>query len=269
MEKLKQEIKTKKNFLCIGLDSDIDKLPTTFKRYKNPVFEFNKAVVEATQHLCVSYKLNTAFYESRGPQGWEDLERTVQIIPPNIFTIADAKRGDIGNTAAQYAKAFFEQMSFDSITVNPYMGLDTLDPYLAYDDKVVIVLALTSNKGSEHFEMLQSDNKSVYEHVLAKVSKHAATDRVHFVVGATHPEALTGIRKVVPNNFLLVPGVGAQGGDLKAVYTNGHNQDTGLLVNVSRGIIFAGNDSKDPIKGIVQAAESYAAEMKALMSDGQ
>lgn len=269
MEKLKQEIRKKQNFLCIGLDSDINKIPATFKRYKHPVFEFNKAVIEATHHLCVSYKLNTAFYESRGVEGWADMEKTVQSIPTNIFTIADAKRGDIGNTAAQYAKAFFENMCFDSITLNPYMGLDTLDPYLAYEDKVAIVLGLTSNKGSQDFEMLRTNDSYLYEEVLAKVSKHASAGRVQFVVGATHPEALQGIRSIVPDNFLLVPGVGAQGGDLKAVYENGANADTGLLVNVSRGIIFAGNNSKNPIEGVVAAAEGYAKDMKALMQHGQ
>lgn len=269
MEKLKKEIAKKQNFLCIGLDSDIHKIPSTFKRFQHPVFEFNKAVIEATQHLCVSYKLNTAFYESRGTKGWYDLERTVQAVPTNIFTIADAKRGDIGNTAAQYAKAFFEELCFDAITLNPYMGLDTLDPYLAYEDKVAIVLALTSNKGSQDFEMLKTGKKALYEQVLEKVSNHADANRIQFVVGATHPEALKGIRKLVPNNFLLVPGVGAQGGDLKAVYTNGANAETGLLVNVSRGIIFAGNESKKPIEAIAQAAEGYAKEMKELMKYDQ
>ncbi len=266
MKNLVQLINQKKSFLCVGLDSDINKIPNAFKRYKNPVLEFNKAIIESTSDLCISYKINTAFYESMGAMGWETMEKTLRLIPDDVFTIADAKRGDIGNTADQYAKAFFENLSFDSITLSPYMGKDTIEPFLKYEDKVAIVLALTSNKGSADFEMLETKSgELVYEKVIKELADWAPNNQLQFVVGATHPNKLKGIRALAPNNFFLVPGVGAQGGDLTEVYKNGKNENTGLLINVSRGIIYAGNDLADPTKGIREAAEGYKKTMAQLI----
>ncbi|MFY0671895.1 MAG: orotidine-5'-phosphate decarboxylase [Bacteroidia bacterium] len=266
MKQLDDLVSKKQSFLCVGLDSDINKIPTTFKRYKDPILEFNKAIIEATSDLCVSYKINTAFYESMGAKGWETMEKTLRFIPDDIFTIADAKRGDIGNTANQYAKAFFDQLNFDSITLSPYMGKDTIEPFIAYEDKVAIVLALTSNKGSQDFEKIKAeDGKYFYEHVIKELANWAPADKLQFVVGATHPEALTDIRKLAPDNFFLVPGIGAQGGDMNAVYKNGKNENTGLLINVSRGIIYSGNNSSEPVSEIRKAAMSYQKEMALLL----
>lgn len=268
LSSLSKSIKDKNSFLCVGLDSDIEKIPAYFKRHTNPVLAFNKAVIDATKDFCVSYKINTAFYERLGTAGWEIMEKTLDHIPTDQFVIADAKRGDIGNTARQYAKAFFETMGFDAITLNPYMGMDTLDPFLTYDDKTVIVLGLTSNKGSAHFENQRLANgKMVYEQVIEEIVAYAPVERTQFVVGATHPEEFKSIRKIAPNNFLLVPGVGAQGGDLEAVYQNGSNNNTGLLINVSRGVIFAGNDSKNPSKEIIEAAKNFQGQMKKLLNN--
>lgn len=266
MKQLGELVEKKQSFLCVGLDSDINKIPATFKRYQNPILEFNKAVIEATSDLCISYKINTAFYESMGAEGWETMEKTLRLIPDDIFTIADAKRGDIGNTANQYAKAFFERLNFDSITLSPYMGKDTIETFISYEDKVAIVLALTSNKGSQDFEKIKAeDGKYFYEHVITELANWAPADKLQFVVGATHPEALKGIRNLAPNNFFLVPGVGAQGGDMNAVYKNGKNDNTGLLINVSRGIIYSGNDSNNPEEEIRNAALGYQKEMAQLL----
>ena len=267
---LSKSIKDKNSFLCVGLDSDIERIPAFYKRHRNPILAFNKAVIEATKDLCVSYKINTAFYERLGSVGWEIMEATLDHIPPDQFVIADAKRGDIGNTANQYAKAFFETLSFDAITLNPYMGMDTLDPFLSYDDKTIIVLGLTSNKGSMHFENLKLKKTGmVYEQVIKEIVKYAPVEQTQFVVGATHPKEFKAIREIAPENFLLVPGVGAQGGDLDEVYNNGATSETGLLVNVSRGIIFAGNGTKDPSRGIREAAQNFQGQMKKLLTDAQ
>lgn len=268
MNNLISQIKKKGSFLCVGLDTDVTKIPNAFKRYKNPVLEFNKAIIDATHDLCVSYKINTAFYESNGSEGWDTMHKTVLQIPSEVFTIADAKRGDIGNTASQYAKAFFETLNFDAITLSPYMGKDTLEPFLAYEDKTIIVLALTSNKGSQDFETLETKaGDKVYERIIKEITSCSPAERTQFVVGATHPKALKGIRTLAPNNFFLVPGVGAQGGSLEDVYKNGANNNVGLLVNVSRGIIYAGNDAKDPIIEIRKAAEAYQKQMQALIGN--
>ncbi len=241
-QQLIQQIFQKKSFLCIGLDSDAKLIPPHLKKHKNPVLEFNRQIIEATQDLCVAYKPNTAFYEADGAKGWETLEETVQLIPKEIFTIADAKRGDIGNTSTQYARAFFEKMDFDAITVAPYMGSDSVKPFLAFEGKWVILLALTSNTGSRDFQFLQADNeKRLFQHVMETAQQWGSPGNLMFVTGATHPEKFAELRAIAPDHFFLVPGIGAQGGDLQQVCRFGLTKDVGLLVNSSRGIIYAGN----------------------------
>ncbi|WP_447642146.1 MULTISPECIES: orotidine-5'-phosphate decarboxylase [Chitinophagaceae] len=232
-------IRERKSYLCVGLDTDVHKLPAHLKKEKDGIVLFNKAVVDATKDYCVSYKINTAFYEARGLQGWREMEETLHYIPSSHFTIADAKRGDIGNTSAQYAKTFFETLPFDSVTVAPYMGEDSVRPFLEYENKVTIVLGLTSNKGAQDFEMLPVGQQHLYEKVLHSVSQWGTPDNLMFVVGATQAHELTNIRNIIPDNFLLVPGVGAQGGSLSEVSQYGKNRDIGLLINSSRGIIYA------------------------------
>lgn len=241
-----QQIKAKKSFLCIGLDTDLSKIPAHLLQQEDPIFEFNKAIIDATADLCVAYKPNLAFYESMGAAGWESLRKTMDYIPAHCFTIADAKRGDIGNTSAMYAKTFFEPaaagFNFDSVTVAPYMGSDSVTPFLAYANKWVILLALTSNDGAKDFQFDSFENgEKVFERVLLKSSQWGSDENMMYVVGATRGEAFAAIRKLVPNHFLLVPGVGAQGGSLAEVCKYGLNKDVGLLVNSSRAIIYASN----------------------------
>ena len=242
-QQLFEQIKRKKSFLCIGLDPVLDKLPKHLLKYNNPILEFNKQLIDATQDLCVAYKPNTAFYESSGVKGWDTLVKTWQYFPKDVFTIADAKRGDIGNTSAMYATAFFDEnssgMSFDSITVAPYMGEDSISPFLNHKDKWVILLALTSNAGSQDFQVKQSDDQKLYEQVIATSSQWATSDQMMYVVGATKAEEFKNIRRLAPDHFLLVPGVGAQGGSLSAVCEFGLNNTCGLLVNSARSIIYA------------------------------
>lgn len=244
-EQLFEQIKQKKSFLCIGLDPVIDKLPKHLLKYADPILEFNKQIIDATDDLCVAYKPNTAFYESYGVKGWQTLTDTWKHIPKNVFTIADAKRGDIGNTSAMYAEAFFNEkssgMSFDSITVAPYMGKDSVSPFLNFENKWVILLALTSNEGSQDFQVKQSGDDQLFEQVIKTSSKWASADKMMYVVGATKAEAFENIRRLAPEHFLLVPGVGAQGGSLAAVCKYGLNKQCGLLVNSARSIIYAGN----------------------------
>lgn len=240
-QSLIQQIRTKKSYLCVGLDSDITKIPKHILDSEDPVFEFNKAIIDATKDLCVSYKINTAFYESNGLKGWQSMQKTLNYIPKDIFTIADAKRGDIGNTSTQYAKAFFEAMHFDSITVAPYMGKDSVKPFLDFVGKWTIVLGLTSNEGAFDFQYLRSDEKELFKHVIQKVSTWGTDENLMFVIGATKTAQLKEVREIIPNHFLLVPGVGAQGGSLEEVSKIGMNADVGLLVNASRQIIFASN----------------------------
>lgn len=236
------QIKLKKSFLSVGLDTDLTKIPTYLLKEKDPIFEFNKQIIDATHDVCVAYKPNLAFYEVHGSKGWESLQKTIDYIPKEIFTIADAKRGDIGNTSNMYAKAFFENLHFDSITVAPYMGADSVVPFLEFKNKWVILLALTSNKGANDFQFFEGKEEKLFEKVL-KQSKNWGNDKnIMYVVGATRPEMFADIRKIVPDSFLLVPGVGAQGGELSKVCNYGMNKDCGLLVNSSRGIIYAGND---------------------------
>ena len=240
-ERLFEEIKRKQSYLCVGLDTDISKIPTHLLQYPDPVFEFNKQIIDATQQYCVAYKPNTAFYEVQGSKGWESLEKTLNYIPEHIFTIADAKRGDIGNTSKLYARTFFETLDFDAVTVAPYMGEDSITPFLDFDDKWVILLAHTSNKGSMDFQQLTSDQKPLYQRIIEKSSAWGSVNQLMYVVGATHPEKMAAIRQMAPDHFFLVPGVGAQGGDLEAISKNGMNAWCGLLVNASRSIIFAGS----------------------------
>lgn len=238
---ISQQIQKKQSFLCVGLDTDLQKIPKHLLKEADPVFEFNKQIIDATSKYAVSYKINTAFYESRGIAGWESLEKTLEYIPKEIFTIADAKRGDIGNTAQHYAITFFETFPFDAVTLSPYMGSDSILPFLAYKNKWVILLGLTSNEGANDFEMLKCGDDYVYEKVIKTAVTWGNEDQMMFVVGATRAEALAEIRKVIPNHFLLIPGVGAQGGDLELTARLGLNADGGLLVNASRAIIYADN----------------------------
>ncbi len=243
-QQLFQLIQKKRSFLCIGLDTDINKIPPHLQKLDDPVFEFNKQIIDHTHEYAIAYKPNIAFYECRGTVGWRSLEKTIEYLKKfDVFTIADAKRGDIGNTSKMYAKAFLENMDFDSVTVAPYMGIDSVNPFLEYDNKWVILLALTSNKGAIDFQFTKSESSSkrLFEEVLLKSSSWGHPNNMMYVVGATQAEMLLDIRKIVPDHFLLVPGVGAQGGSLEAVTTYGLNKLCGLIVNSSRGIIFASN----------------------------
>ncbi|RFZ85532.1 orotidine-5'-phosphate decarboxylase [Mucilaginibacter terrenus] len=244
-EKLIDQIKLKRSFLCVGLDTDVDKIPDFLKSYPDPVLEFNRRIIDATQDLCIAYKPNAAFYEAMGIKGLQSLIDTYKYLPKDCLSIIDAKRGDIGNTSDNYAKAFFNEettgMGFDAITVTPYMGNDSVTPYLKYDGKWVIILALTSSVGSKDFQYLETGNGFLYETVIQKANTWAGADRLMFVVGATKSTEFTNIRKYAPDNFLLVPGVGAQGGSLEEVCKYGMTPDCGLIVNASRSIIYASN----------------------------
>ena len=242
-EELIFQIKSKKSFLCIGLDTDINKIPKHLLDLDDPIFEFNKQIINATKDFCVAYKPNIAFYESMGVSGWNSLQKTLDYIPKNIFTIADAKRGDIGNTSNMYANAFFKNMNFDSVTVTPYMGEDSVTPFLEFKDKWAIVLALTSNKGGLDFQKIESkDGKQLFEQVLETSQEWGTNKNMMYVVGATRSEQLSEIREIIPNHFLLVPGVGVQGGSVEEVAKYGMNDECGLLVNSSRGIIYASTE---------------------------
>lgn len=233
-------IQDKRSYLCVGLDTDLEKIPKHLLSTSDPVFEFNRRIIDATHRYCVAYKPNIAFYEALGPKGWESLEKTLDYIPEDIFTIADAKRGDIGNTAMLYAKTFFERFGFDAVTVAPYMGEDSVRPFFSYKDKWVILLAHTSNLGSQDFQTIESNSgRRLYEEVVLKAQTWGSPDQLMFVVGATQGEKIASIRKLAPDNFFLVPGIGAQGGDLQAVSQHGFNAQCGLLVNASRSIIYA------------------------------
>lgn len=257
-------IKEKKSCLCVGLDTDLTKIPQHLLQADDPAFEFNKQIIDATHDYCVAYKPNTAFYEADGTRGWISLEKTMAYIKKNYpkhFTIADAKRGDIGNTCHQYAKAFFVNMGVDSVTVAPYMGSDSVQPFLEYENKFVIMLALTSNKGAMDFQTLQTaDGKLLYEEVLSTALSWPNSERLMFVTGATQAEYLGNIRKIAPNSFFLVPGVGAQGGDLAAVMKNAMNKNVGLLINSSREIIYASSGT-DFAEKAAEKAKSIAQQM--------
>ncbi len=264
-KELVESIKTKQSYLCVGLDSDIEKLPKGFSKNAQGVIDFNKAIIDATSPYCVSYKINTAFYEAQGVKGWQAMEETLAHIPSTHFTIADAKRGDIGNTSDQYAKTFFEVLPFDAITVAPYMGKDSIDPFLAYTNKCTIVLGLTSNIGSQNFEQQKlASGQFLYESVLEQVASWGTADQIMFVVGATKAKEFESIRKIIPAHFILVPGVGAQGGSLEEVTKYGKNKEIGLLVNASRAIIFASSEN-DFAEKAAMSAKQYAQEMKSLL----
>jgi len=275
-KELTAAIFSKKSYLCIGLDTDITKIPKHLLSYADPVFEFNRLIIDATKDFCISYKINTAFYEVSGAKGWETLERTVNYIPSTHFKIADAKRGDIGNTSAQYAKAFFETLNFDAITVAPYMGEDSVKPFLEHKDKWTILLGLTSNSGAKDFELqklikeqdileegihvTRHDVKYLYESVLETSSQWGTTENLMFVVGATQAEEFINIRKLTPGHFYLVPGVGTQGGSLKEISNKALIQDSGLIVNISRAVIYASN-SEDFADEASIVAQRYSDEM--------
>jgi orotidine-5'-phosphate decarboxylase len=261
-------IRRKKSFLCVGLDSEINKIPPHLLREEDPVFEFNKQIIDATIDFAVAYKPNLAFYESSGLKGWISLEKTLSYLhmkKDHVFLIADAKRGDIGNTSTQYAKAFFEILDVDAITVAPYMGSDSVQPFLAYPGKWAVVLALTSNKGANDFQYLESGNSRLFEHVLRTSSTWGTTDNMMYVVGATQARQLEAIRKIIPDHFLLVPGVGAQGGSLEEVVRFGRTKDIGLLVNASRSIIFA-SSKEDFAEKAREEAHKMQQEMESLLS---
>ncbi|WP_126248623.1 orotidine-5'-phosphate decarboxylase [Chitinophaga rhizosphaerae] len=259
-QELVQLIRDRKSYLCIGLDTDMQKIPKHLLSHPDPMFAFNKAIIDATHDLCVAYKINTAFYECQGIRGWESLQRTIEYIPKTLFTIADAKRGDIGNTSTYYAKTFYETYGFDSVTVAPYMGRDSVEPFLGFSDKFAIVLGLTSNAGSADFQLQPAGDGLLYEKVLRTCASWGTPDNMMFVVGATQADSVAAIRKIVPHHFFLVPGVGAQGGSLKDISEKGMNGDVGLLVNASRAVIYAGNDEKFA-EDARAAAQALQAEM--------
>ncbi len=266
-QQLIDQIKKKKSFLCVGLDVDLNKIPQHLLQTEDPIFEFNKAIIDATHHLCVAYKPNIAFFEAYGLKGWKALEKTINYLNknhPEIFTIADAKRGDIGNTSTMYAKAFFEDLAFDSVTIAPYMGKDSVEPFLAFKNKHTILLALTSNQGAFDFQTKLVDGKELYKQVLETSKTYANSENLMYVVGATKAEYLSEIRQIIPDSFLLVPGVGAQGGNLQEVCKYGMTKDVGLLINSSRGIIYASNE-KDFAQAAAQKAEVLQKEMQAIL----
>lgn len=255
-----ENIRAKKSVLCVGLDTDLNKIPKHLLKEENPALAFNKAIIDATKDVAVSYKINTAFYEAQGIKGWETMEQTLAYIPKDIFSIADAKRGDIGNTSEQYAKTFFETYPFDSVTVAPYMGEDSVKPFLQFEDKWAIVLGLTSNKGSHDFQLQSTGDEMLYERVFKKVMEWGSEENLMFVVGATQGAQLQHVRAICPQHFFLIPGVGAQGGDVETVCKNALNDDAGILINVSRGVIYAGSDEHFA-EHVHTAASAYQQEM--------
>lgn len=264
-QQLITQIRLKKSFLCIGLDVDLNKIPSHLLELEDPIFEFNKAIIDATHDLCVSYKPNTAFYEAYGLKGWQSLQKTINYLNenyPEIFTIADAKRGDIGNTSSMYAKAFFEDLNFDSVTVAPYMGKDSVEPFLAFENKHTIMLALTSNEGAFDFQTQNINGKELYKVVIETSKSWKNSENLMYVVGATKAEYFSEIRKLIPDSFLLVPGVGAQGGSLQDVCNYGMNENIGLLINSSRGIIYASNGVD-----FAEMARAEALKMQVEMSE--
>ncbi len=269
-KELHQLILKKKSFLCVGLDTDIHLIPKHLLAYPDPVFEFNKAIIDATKDLCVAYKPNIAFYESMGVKGWESLEKTMnylELFKDEIFTIADAKRGDIGNTSKMYAKTFFEWLNFDAVTVAPYMGEDSVTPFLGYHDKWVILLGLTSNKGSADFQFLESGGLKLYERVMQQAQRWATDEQLMFVTGATHPDEFSNLRKIAPNHFFLVPGVGAQGGDMEQICKHGLNHECGLLINSARNIIYSSGE-KDYDVAAGRAAGELQSQMVKFLKAG-
>jgi orotidine-5'-phosphate decarboxylase len=264
-QQLSSFIRSTGSYLCVGLDSDPAKIPPHLRSRKDPVFEFNRQIIDATKDHCIAYKINTAFYEADGVKGWETMERTVNHIPKTHFTIADAKRGDIGNTSAQYARAFFETLPFDAITVAPYMGEDSIRPFLEYKDKWTILLGLTSNTGASDFELQPAGDGPLYEKVLTTAARWGTPDNLMYVIGATQAAAFTRIRSLTPDHFYLVPGVGAQGGSLESISKKAMNKDIGLLVNASRAVIYA-SSGEDFAAAAQKAASGYQEEMRNYVS---
>ena len=258
---LVQNIFKKKSVLCVGLDTDLTKIPAHLLSEEDPAFAFNKAIIDATKDYTVAYKINTAFYEAQGVKGWLSMEKTLNYIPKDIFTIADAKRGDIGNTSEQYARTFFYTYPFNSVTVAPYMGADSVKPFLKFADKWAIVLGLTSNEGSADFQLQSCGDELLYQKVLRTVASWGTPGNIMFVIGATRKEQLQEVRKLLPDHFFLVPGVGAQGGDVDTVCRNAFNEDAGVLINVSRGVIYADNSIAFADRA-GEAAEKYQKEME-------
>lgn len=261
---LVSEIKRKKSVLCVGLDTDLKKVPVHLFAEEDPVFAFNKAIIDATKDYTVAYKINTAFYEAQGLKGWESMQKTLEYIPKDIFSIADAKRGDIGNTAEQYAHTFFKTYPFDSVTVAPYMGKDSVQPFMQFDGHWAIVLGLTSNAGSADFQLQPSGDELMYEKVLKTVASWGTPDNLMFVIGATRKEQLQHVRQMLPDHFFLIPGVGAQGGDVPTVCENALNKDGGILINVSRAVIFASSGEDFAVKA-GEAAKDYQQQMAAYL----
>lgn len=257
-------IREKKSVLCVGLDTDLNKIPKHLLETEDPAFEFNKAIIDATKDVAVAYKINTAFYEAQGLKGWISMEKTLNYIPKNIFTIADAKRGDIGNTSEQYARTFFYTYPYDSVTVAPYMGADSVQPFLQFEDKWAIVLGLTSNAGSADFQLQDCGEEKLYEKVLRTVASWGSPENIMFVIGATRKEQLQHVRSLLPEHFFLIPGVGAQGGDVATVCDNALNKDGGVLINVSRGIIYASTGT-DFAERAAAAAKDYQQQMAAYL----
>ena len=267
LETLKREIFAKKSFLCVGLDVDLSKIPPFLLKEEDPIFAFNKAIIDTTHPYTIAYKPNIAFYEAYGEKGWQSLRKTINYLNeqhPHIFTIADAKRGDIGNTATMYAKAFFEDLQFDSVTVAPYMGQDSVEPFLAFENKVTILLALTSNKGAFDFQTLTTEKSPLYEQVLIRSQKWHNAQNLMYVVGATKAEYLADICRIVPDAFLLVPGVGVQGGDLKEVCQYGLNNSVGLIINASRAVIYA-SQGEDFAEKAGEVAQNLQKEMATIL----
>ncbi|HEX5169332.1 MAG TPA: orotidine-5'-phosphate decarboxylase [Cyclobacteriaceae bacterium] len=261
-----EQIKKKSSYLCVGLDADIKKIPQYLLSSPDPIFEFNKQIIDATHEYCIAYKPNIAFYEALGPKGWESLQKTIEYIPGGVLTIADAKRGDIGNTSSLYARAFFDQLNFDALTVAPYMGEDSVRPFLQFEGKWVILLAHTSNPGSADFQLLESKltGKRLYEEVIIKAKAWADADKMMFVVGATQAEKMEAIRSLASKYFFLVPGVGAQGGDLEMVSKYGMNKECGLIVNSARAIIYA-SDGRDFASRANEEARKVQQQMEGLL----
>ncbi len=260
-QQLFEQIKKKQSYLCVGLDTDLEKIPKHLHNLPDPIFEFNKQIIDATKDFCVAYKPNIAFYEVLGAKGWESLQKTLEYIPKECFTIADAKRGDIGNTSSLYAKAFFQQMDFDALTVAPYMGEDSVRPFLEFDGKWVILLVHTSNPGSQDFQLIETqDGKYLYQEVIFASQRWATPEKMMYVVGATHADKIGAIRALAPDHFFLVPGVGAQGGNLEEVSKVGMNAQCGLLVNSSRAIIYA-SSKEDFAEAAAKAAKNVQEEM--------
>lgn len=268
-QQLYDKIKEKESFLCVGLDPDLTKMPKHILKMDDPIFEFNKQIIDATHEYAMAYKPNIAFYEAHGSKGWTSLEKTMEYMPKDVFRIADAKRADIGNTSSMYAKAFFEHMDFDAITVAPYMGQDSVEPFLQYDRKWVILLAATSNSGSFDFQELMVDNNSekLYERIIRKSQRWGNPNNLMYVIGATRVETLINIRFIIPDHFLLIPGIGAQGGDMDQVCKYGMNKQCGLFVNSSRSIIYAGKGRDFAEKAKAEARKLQKQMAKCLMEE--